>query len=46
MHFTAFKVNEKRETVVVVKYIFLNDITVEEKKMIQYHRFFSKGLLQ
>ena len=33
MHFTAFKVNEKRETVKVVKYIFLNDITVEEKKI-------------
>ena len=26
MHLTALKVNEKRETVAVVKYIFLNDI--------------------
>ena len=36
MHLTALKVNEKRETVLVVEYIFLNDITGEEEKMIQY----------
>ena len=39
MHLTALKVNEKRETVVVVRYIFLNDINytvIEEEKMIQY----------
>ena len=32
MHLTALKVNEKRETVEIVKYILLNNFPVEEKK--------------